>query len=392
MTNLISEIKEISLKLHKQVIEYRRHIHQNPELSFNEFETAKFIKSILTEHNIKTDDSFGENAVIGIIDGDKEGETIALRADTDALPIEEVNTFDFKSRNNGVMHACGHDAHTASLLGTAIILNSLKQHIEGQIILVFQPAEEKNPGGASILIEKGLISKFDIKKIVGQHVMPETPTGKFLFGPGMLMASTDELYVSFEGVGGHAALPSSRSDTVLALVEFISKAKEFEQSLSSDYPFIIAFGKLEAKGAVNVIPNESLCHGTMRTFNENLRKIIQKGLEEIANKCAIKHKCSAKFEICHGYPSLENNHELTKTATNVAMEFVGKDNIQELKLRMTAEDFAYYAKEIPGVFYRMGISGNGKGNTGLHNPEFDMDEAVFINSIGLMAYIALKIA
>ncbi|PLX07500.1 MAG: hypothetical protein C0596_11255 [Marinilabiliales bacterium] len=201
MENLIGAIKDYSKEIYSDVVSYRRHIHQNTELAYNEFETAAFIKSVLHNNDIETDDSFGKNNVIGIIEGDQEGETIGLRADIDALPITELADCDYKSQNEGIMHACGHDAHTASLLGTATILNKIKDQIKGRVILVFQHAEEKNPGGAIQLIEKGLIKKYDIKKMLGQHVMPETETGKFLFGSGQLMASTDELYITFRGKG-----------------------------------------------------------------------------------------------------------------------------------------------------------------------------------------------
>lgn len=392
MENLIEKIKEISEEIYTDVVSYRRHIHQNPELAYNEFETAAFIKTVLHNNDIETDDSFGKNNVIGIIQGKQEGETIGLRADIDALPITELADCEFKSQKEGIMHACGHDAHTASLLGTATILNKLKDQIKGRIILVFQHAEEKNPGGAIQLIEKGLIKKYDIKKMLGQHVMPETETGRFLFGKGQLMASTDELYLTFRGKGGHAALPQMRSDTVLALIDFIQEAKALQNSLTSDYPFIIAFGKLQAEGAVNVIPDEAIAHGTMRTFDEPLRNHIKEQLEIIANKCAQKYKCSAEFEICHGYPSLINNEGLNLTVTNLATEFVGIENIGELKVRMTAEDFAYYSREIPSVFYRFGIEGNGKGMQSLHNPNFDLDEEALLNSSALMAWLAINIS
>jgi amidohydrolase len=391
MENLIQEIKDISSEISKEVIGFRRHIHQNPELAFNEFQTAKFIREVLSNNNIEFDNSFGENAVIGIINGKNNGETIALRADIDALPIIEENQIEFSSANRGVMHACGHDAHTASLLGTAIILKKLAHYINGRIILVFQPAEEKIPGGAKILIEKGLISKYDIKKIIGQHVLPEMATGNFCFGSGSLMASTDELYINFTGVGGHAALPKKRSDTVLALVEFLHEVMEMQKSLVCDFPFIVTFGKIVADGAINIIPSKVSAEGTMRTFNEKLRADIKIKLKESADNNAEKFKCTANLEIRHGYPSLFNDIELTEEVVKAAKEFLPIENIENMELRMTAEDFAYYSKEIPAVFYRMGIDGNGLGKIGLHNPNFNLDENALVHSVGLMAFIALRI-
>jgi amidohydrolase len=390
MENLKNKIELLSKDVHAEVIEIRRYIHQNPELSFQEFNTVKFIKSKLDKYGIKYDESFGENSLIGIIDGDLPGETIALRADTDALPLVELNSCEYKSVNDGVMHACGHDAHTASLIGTAIVLQNLKSIIKGRIILVFQPAEEKIPGGAKILVEKGLLKKYNIKKIIGQHVLPEMPTGHFCFAPGYLMAATDELYIRFEGVGGHAAVPQKRSDTVLAVVEFIHEVKEMQKRLKSDLPFIVAFGRLIADGVLNVIPSKTSADGTMRTFDEGLRLEIKKNLKQIAEKVAVENKCTFDLEIRDGYPSVYNDPDLTATIISAAKEYIGESNVENMELRMTAEDFAYFGKEIPAVFYRMGIAGDGKGMTGLHNPSFDMDESAFVHSVGLMAWLAIN--
>ena len=390
MENLKNKIELLSKDVHAEVIEIRRYIHQNPELSFQEFNTVKFIKSKLDKYGIKYDESFGENSLIGIIDGDLPGEAIALRADTDALPLVELNSCEYKSVNHGVMHACGHDAHTASLIGTAIVLQNLKSIIQGRIILVFQPAEEKIPGGAKILVEKGLLKKYDVKKIIGQHVLPEMPTGHFCFAPGYLMAATDELYIRFEGVGGHAAVPQKRSDTVLAVVEFIHEVKEMQKRLKSDLPFIVAFGRLIADGVLNVIPSKTSADGTMRTFDEGLRLEIKKNLKQIAEKVAVENKCTFDLEIRDGYPSVYNDPDLTATIISAAKEYIGESNVENMELRMTAEDFAYFGKEIPAVFYRMGIAGDGKGMTGLHNPSFDMDESAFVHSVGLMAWLAIN--
>ncbi|MDD2387397.1 MAG: M20 family metallopeptidase [Bacteroidales bacterium] len=391
MSDIKNEIKKLSQQIFHDVVSYRRHIHQYPELAFNEFETAAYIRDILSKNGIETDNSFGDNAVIGIIEGSLPGKTIGLRADIDALEIIELNVCEYKSTKSGIMHACGHDAHAASLLGSAIILNQLKDRIKGRIILVFQPAEEKNPGGAIGLIEKGLLTKYNISKMLGQHVSPENETGKFLFGSGLLMASTDELFVSFYGKGGHAALPHTRSDTVLALVDFISETMDFQKKLESEFPFIIAFGKIVAEGAVNVIPDETITHGTMRTLDEDLRKHIKMQLHLIAVKSAKKYNCTSKFEVCAGYPSLINDEKLTNITKKAAAEFIGIENIKELKLRMTAEDFAYYSREIPSVFYRFGVTGNGKGNVNVHNPKFDIDESSLLNSSALMAWLAIEI-
>ncbi|HOZ30144.1 MAG TPA: M20 family metallopeptidase [Bacteroidales bacterium] len=391
MKNIIEEIQKLSNEFHSEIVGIRRYIHKHPEISFNEYETASYIQKILTKSGIETDESFGKNSVIGIINGSIPGETIALRADIDALPMTEKTNLKFSSVNQGVMHACGHDAHTASLIGTALILQKLKMHIKGRVILIFQPAEEKIPGGAKILVEKGLLKKYDIKKIIGQHVLPEMETGHFSFSEGHVMAATDEVFIRFEGVGGHAALPNKRSDTVMALVEFIYEAKQLQNRLISDMPFIIAFGKLVADGVLNVVPSRSSADGTMRTFDENLRKNIKENLEQIAENSAKNHKCTFNLDIRHGYPSVYNDPNLTAKAIDATKKYLPEKNIEKMEIRMTAEDFAYYGQEIPAVFYRMGILGNKKGNIGLHNEEFDIDEDALIYSMGLMAHIALNI-
>ena len=343
MKNLKDKIQKLNEKYFSEIVEFRRHIHQYPELSFKEFETAKYIKSILTKYNIEFDESFGENAVIGIIKGDLSGDNIALRADMDALPIEELVDSEFKSKVPGVMHACGHDAHVASLLGTAIILQELRNYIKGNIILIFQPAEERNPGGAKILIDKGLLKKYNIIKVLGQHVLPELEVGKFNFGSNYVMATSDEIYIKFSGKGGHAALPHKRSDTVLALIHFINEVNEFKIKLKSDMPIIIAFGKLSAQGSINVVPEISFAEGTMRTFDEKLRNEIKAKLQVIADKYADYYGCKADLEIRHGYPAVYNDPKLNSQVMDLAKDFLGEENVGELEIRMTAEDFAFYS-------------------------------------------------
>lgn len=391
MKNLKDKIQKLNEKYFSEIVEFRRHIHQYPELSFKEFETAKYIKSILTKYNIEFDESFGENAVIGIIKGDLSGDNIALRADMDALPIEELVDSEFKSKVPGVMHACGHDAHVASLLGTAIILQELRNYIKGNIILIFQPAEERNPGGAKILIDKGLLKKYNIIKVLGQHVLPELEVGKFNFGSNYVMATSDEIYIKFSGKGGHAALPHKRSDTVLALIHFINEVNEFKIKLKSDMPIIIAFGKLSAQGSINVVPEISFAEGTMRTFDEKLRNEIKAKLQVIADKYADYYGCKADLEIRHGYPAVYNAPKLNSQIMDLAKDFLGEENVGELEIRMTAEDFAFYSHEVPSVFYRAGVAGNGKGIAGQHTSYFDIDENVFLKSSALMAWFALNI-
>lgn len=386
---MLATIQKINSEIFGQVVEYRRYIHQHPELSFQELGTASYIRNILHQNDIETDESFGENAVIGIIGNG--GETIALRADIDALPMCEQIDVPFRSQNNGVMHACGHDAHAASLIGTAIILKRLQTELHHRTILIFQPGEELCPGGANILVQKGLLEKYNIKKIVAFHVSAELPTGKFLFGSGFLMAATNELYVKFKGVGGHAAMPQKRSDTVLALADFLVEVKKMQDSLTDDMPFVVAFGKIVGDGVLNVVPSETSAEGTMRTFNPVLHKTIEENIKHLAQVSAEKYKCTAELEIRKGYPAVYNNPELTQTVKDIAVDYVSSENIEDMPLKMTAEDFAYYSEKIPATFFRAGIMGNGRGKVGQHNSMFDLDEDVFKQTSGLMAYIAMNI-
>lgn len=390
--SVIDEIKSYATDIFDEVVKFRRHCHMYPELSFNEFETAKYIKSILSENQITIDEGFGDNVVIGIIEGGLPGSVIGLRADTDALAIYEMNDVEYKSQNNGIMHACGHDVHIASLLGTAIILSRLKHKIKGQIILIFQPAEEIDPGGAKILIEKGLLEKYRIEKILGQHVLPGLSTGSFGFTEGKAMASTNEIYVKFTGKGGHAAIPAQRDDTVLALTNFVSRSyKLISKYQTEDAPVIVAFGKIKAEGAINIIPSLAIAEGTMRTFDENVRNQIKDEIRQLAQTCAEEFSCKSLVEIKEGYPHLFNDLDLTKAVRLFASDYIGYDSSVDSPIRMTGEDFAYFAREIPATYYRMGIYGNGKGDINLHNEYFDIDEESLRYSSGLMAYLALMI-
>ena len=281
------------------------------------------------------------------------------------------------------------DGHCAALCGLALELSQAET--ADTVYLIFQPGEELCPGGANILVQKGLLEKYDIKRIVGMHVSSELPTGKFLFGSGYLMAATNELYIRFHGVGGHAAIPQKRSDTVLALADFLVNVHKMQESLIDDMPFVVAFGKIVGDGALNVVPPETSADGTMRTFNPVLHRTIEENLKRISEESAAKYKCTAELEIRKGYPAVYNNPEVTKVARSLAAEYVSESNIDEMPLKMTAEDFAYYSEKIPATFFRAGIMGNGRGEVTQHNPKFDMDEEVFHTTSGLMAYIALNL-
>jgi amidohydrolase len=387
-------IKGISDSIFNEVVEIRRHLHANPELSFEEYNTSNYIQHVLDHYKIPYKSGWVKTGIIAHIEGKNPSKkVIALRADLDALPIQETNQTEYRSKNNGVMHACGHDVHSASLLGAAIILNQLKDQFEGTIKLIFQPGEEKLPGGAKLLIEEGGLKKPDAELIIGQHVFPEMEQGKVGFRPGMYMASTDEIHLTISGRGGHAALPHQYDNVTLAASDFIVSANGLHQSTKDQTSqSVLAFGKIIANGATNVIPSEVKIEGTLRTLDEKYRKQMHQLLTEASDKLAQKYNCSFILDIKKGYPVLYNNEALTNDCIEFAKKFIGSEQVEMLDLRMTAEDFAYYSQEIPACFYRLGTGNKEKGITApVHTSSFDIDENALKNGCGLMAYLAIKL-
>ncbi|GAB3827486.1 M20 family metallopeptidase [Pontibacter rugosus] len=321
-----------------------------------------------------------------------EKRTIALRGDMDALPIVEANDVAYKSKVEGVMHACGHDVHTASLLGAARILQDLREEFEGTVKLVFQPGEEKFPGGASLMIKEGVLQNPAPASIVGQHVFPLLPAGKVGFREGMYMASADEIYITVKGKGGHAAMPESNIDPVLISSHLIVALQQIvSRHASPKVPSVLSFGKVEAKGATNVIPDEVKIEGTFRTMNEVWRKEAHQKIKKLAEGLCESMGGSCNIDIKNGYPFLQNDPVVTSIARQAAVTYLGEENVVELDLWMGAEDFAYYTQEVPACFYRLGTRNEARGITsGVHTPTFDIDETALETSIGLMAFIALQ--
>jgi len=386
------KIQELSAKIFTDVVGYRQHIHAHPELSFKEFQTSLFIKEKLAAWGIEFKE-MANTGVVGLIKGDlPSDQVIALRADMDALPIHEANDKPYKSKNQGVMHACGHDVHSSSLLGTAYILNELKAEFGGTIKLVFQPAEELLPGGASIMIKEGVLENPKPHTMVGQHVMPLIETGKVGFRSGIYMASTDELYVTVHGKGGHGAQPHQNIDPVLITAHIIVALQQIvSRNADPRLPSVLSFGKVNANGATNIIPNEVKLEGTFRTLNEEWRNEAHRLMKKMAEGIAESMGGSCDFNIMRGYPFLINEEKLTANAVAYAQDYLGKENVIDLDIWMAAEDFAYYSQVTDACFYRLG-TGNAAKDTmySVHTPNFDVDEEALKTSTGLMAYIALK--
>ncbi len=393
MGSLKSKIKDLATKHAAEVIADRRHIHANPELSFKEFETAKYIAAKLKSFGLEPQEGVAGTGVVALIKGkNPESRTVALRADMDALPIIEVNNVPYKSKVEGVMHACGHDVHSSSLLGTARILSQLKNDFEGTVKLIFQPGEELLPGGASLMIKERVLENPKPTGILGQHVFPMLEAGKVGFREGMYMASTDEIYVTVKGKGGHGAMPDQNIDPVVIAAHIIVALQTIvSRHANPKLPTVLSFGKVNAEGATNVIPGEVKIEGTFRTLNEEWRKQAHQKMKKMAEAIAEGMGGSCEFTVMNGYPFLKNNAELTRKMRIAAQDFLGKENVVELDLSMTAEDFAYYTQVTDACFYRLGIRNEAKGITSsVHTPTFDIDESALELGSGLMAWLAVS--
>lgn len=389
---LIDDIKEMAAKISSRVVANRRHLHAHPELSFHEHETSAFVKKQLDNIGISWQ-SLANTGVVGIIKGEKSSDqVIALRADMDALPITEANDVEYKSCNKGIMHACGHDAHTSSLLGAATILQSLKSKFGGTVKLIFQPAEEKLPGGASLMIKEGVLQNPVPHAVIGQHVMPALPAGKIALRKGKHMASMDELFVTVRGKGGHGAQPHQNIDPVLITAHIIVALQQIVSRMANPYmPTVLSFGKQIANGAINVIPDEVYMEGTFRTMDESWRNEAHERMRKMAESIALSMGGSCEFTIVKGYPFLINEEKLTTQVHDYASGYLGKENVLDTDIWMAAEDFAYYSQVTDSCFYLLGVGNKEKGIvSSLHTPTFNIDETALTVSTGLMAYIAVK--
>jgi amidohydrolase len=389
---LKDKVTQLANQIHADAIANRRHLHAHPELSFHEYETSAFVAKKLDELGIEYN-KMANTGLVALIKGSKPSDAVvALRADMDALPIVEANDVEYKSQNPGVMHACGHDVHTSSLLGTAKILSELKDEFGGTVKLIFQPAEEKLPGGANLMIQEGVLENPKPDAVLGQHVMPLIETGKVGFRAGKYMASTDEIYVIVHGKGGHGAQPQQNIDPVVITSHIIIALQQIISRVADPKtPSVLSFGKVIANGATNVIPNEVYLEGTFRTMDEEWRAKAHEKMKKMAEGIAEAMGGSCDFNIINGYPFLVNEEVLTANARASAEEYLGKENVIDLDLWMAAEDFAYFSQATDACFYRLGTGNISRGITSsVHTPTFDVDEDSLKISTGLMTYIALK--
>jgi hippurate hydrolase len=390
---MLDKIKGLAKKYAPEFIEVRHHLHAHPELSYQEFETSKLVQQQLRSFGIDYEIK-AETGVVGLIKGkNADRRIVALRADMDALPITEENNIPYKSKIEGVMHACGHDVHTSCLLGAAKILNELRNDWEGTVKLIFQPGEEKNPGGASLLIKEGVLENPKPSAIFGLHVHPGLNTGKMSFRGGKVMASADELYITIKGKGGHAASPHLCIDPILIASHLIISLQQIISRNNNPHnPSVLSITAINGGTTTNVIPDEVKLKGTFRAMNEEWRFKAHELIRKMATDLVSSMGGKIDLLIDVGYPSVYNNEALNELAIEKASEFIGKNNVEETEKRMGAEDFGYYSQQIPGCFFRLGVMNKEKGITsGVHTPTFNIDESAIETGIGIMAYLGSSV-
>ncbi len=393
MTSLTPEtIRRETEKEYARLLEIRHHLHSHPELSFREKETQQYILKQLREYGIEDITAIAGTGLLAKLDGAGRGPVVVLRADMDALPLTEENDLPYRSRNEGVMHACGHDVHMTCLLGTAAMLGRWRQHWQGTLLFLFQPAEEKLPGGAKAIVDSGILDRYHPSLVIGQHVDPSLPAGSVGYRSGRYMASTDELYLTVGGRGGHAALPANVTNTPYIAAKILTALEDFvEENVHEEYPSVLRFGKVTAPGATNIIPSRVEMEGTFRTFDETWRRRVHEEITRITVHLGRQYKARAELQIKKGYPVLVNDEEAVRNAIRFSQHFLGKEKVIPLELRMTAEDFAYYSHRYPSLFYRLGVTPPGqKEFFPLHSPRFNIHEPVLTTGTAHMIWLTLS--
>ncbi|MFK7787467.1 MAG: M20 family metallopeptidase [Crocinitomicaceae bacterium] len=385
-----SFIREKSTEIFEKVRGYREHLHANPELSYQEHETMKYVSQALTAIGVEHTAGVGDTGVVAMIRGSHHSESMpcfGLRGDLDALPIQEENEVPYKSTKDGIMHACGHDVHTSVLLGAAEILFALKEELPQPVKLIFQPGEEKNPGGATLMIRDGVLHNPTVERMAALHVFPDMEVGNVGFKEGIYMASCDEVYITIHGKGGHGATPHRCIDPIMIGANMLQTLQQVvSRKCDPKIPCVLSFGHFEALGATNVIPSKAHLKGTFRTMNEEWRaqalELIQQTAEDIAKASGGR----AEVNISKGYPYLENDPETTQRMRTIAQEFLGEEHVYDLPIRLTAEDFSYYSQEVPVCFFRLGVRNEEKGIIhGVHHPRFDIDQKSLKFGVHMMA-------
>jgi hippurate hydrolase len=391
---MIDRIRQQAESLYPLVRRFRHTIHAHPELSFQEHQTAAFVAEQLEAWSIPFEKDIAGTGIVALIEGrNPNSRCVAVRSELDALPIQELNDVPYRSRNEGIMHACGHDVHTACLLGVAKILWDLRADWEGTAKLIFQPGEEMHPGGGSMMIEAGVLDAPQVDAILALHVYPTLPAGVVGFRPGQYMASTDEIHITITGKGGHAALPHQTIDPIAIAAQVITGLQQLVSRKSNPVvPCVLSFGKITGGTVNNVIPDQVFLSGTLRTMDESWRHEAHELIRKFVTNTCEAFGASAEIEIPKGYPSLYNDPELTSEAQALASQYLGTDQVRLLDLRMTADDFAFYSQKIPGCYFRLGTNLNHEAFTAsVHNARFDIEESSMITGVGLMAWLVTQV-
>jgi amidohydrolase len=377
-----------------EIVKIRRHVHRHPELSYAEYETAAFISSKLDAMGIEHRTGIAGTGIVGFIRGEGAGSglTIGLRADMDALPITEAGESEYRSRNEGVMHACGHDAHIAMLLGSAAIIRNLRKEFAGTVLLVFQPGEEKAPGGAKMMIETGIFGNYNPDMFIAQHVLPDLTSGTVGFHAGPYLASCDEIYITVAGKGGHAAQPSQYTDQIYIASELVISLKDtVAEKSKGQAATILGVGKITGMGATNVIPEKVEIACTFRTFDERWRQEAKEIIRNTASEIAVKRGVTIDVNIVEGYPVLVNDEALTERAGELSRQLLGEERVKEVPDRMSSEDFSFFAEKYPSFLFRLGITPDGEKMRPAHTPFFDLDESSMATGTATMAWLALNL-
>ncbi len=390
---MLERIQALAKQIAPQVIEWRRHLHAHPELSYQEFQTSAFVQEKLKQLDIPFQ-VMSTTGVVGLIEGkNPDSRIVALRADMDALPITEETALPYKSMNEGVMHACGHDVHTACLLGAAQILQTSRADWSGTVKLIFQPGEEKNPGGASLLIRDGVLENPKPEAIVALHVNTLLEAGKASFRSGKVMASADELYFTIKGKGGHAASPHLTVDPILISAHLITALQQLISRHNQPFnPTVLSITSIQGGTATNVIPEQVKLMGTFRAMDENWRKEAHEKIRRLSVDLVRSMGGELDLHIDVGYPCVHNDEKVNEACRQLSVDYIGNDQVSETELRMGAEDFGYYAQQIPACFFRLGTRNESKGIIhGVHTPRFDVDESALEIGVGLMAWLGASL-
>ncbi len=393
MNDLLHIVQSNAEEMLETTIGFWHYLHSNPELSFKEQNTSSFVRKILQENGIEVYGGLNENGLIGIINGKKQGKTVGIRAELDALPIIEHTNIAFKSKNSGVMHACGHDIHMSSLLGASIILNRMKEQLAGKILLIFEAGEELLPGGATEIINSDIFKNNLPDIMLGFHILPEMAAGKAGFCEGQYMASGDEIHLTVQGKGGHAALPHTTINPILITSKLLLSLKErIDAETPSQIQTILSFGKVTASGATNIIPDNVYIEGTFRTMDEEWRKKAHLLIETISKEICQSLGGDCIVDIRKGYPSIFNNPIICNRVKQLTQEYLGDANVIDLDRRMTTDDFAYFSQIIPSVFFRLGVGFENGEIHQLHSSTFVANQEILKYSSGLLTWICINIS